>query len=106
MKKAIVATSWDDGDKKDLRLAELLKKYKLKATFYVPQKIDFCFGVEHLVRLSDQEIKTLANDFEIGAHSLSHVYFDQLNDEQIKNEIIGSKKWLETLLNKPVEVFA
>ena len=31
----IVTTSWDDGHKLDLKLAKLLKKYGVPATFYI-----------------------------------------------------------------------
>ncbi len=33
--KKIVTTSWDDGHKLDLKLAHLLQKYNMPATFYV-----------------------------------------------------------------------
>lgn len=36
MDKAIVTTSWDDGHPSDLKLAELLKRYDVPATFYIP----------------------------------------------------------------------
>ena len=31
-----ITTSWDDGHPLDLRVAELLAKYGLQGTFYVP----------------------------------------------------------------------
>jgi peptidoglycan/xylan/chitin deacetylase (PgdA/CDA1 family) len=36
MDKAVVTTSWDDGHPLDLKLAELLKKYDVPATLYMP----------------------------------------------------------------------
>jgi putative transposase len=36
MDKAVVTTSWDDGHPLDLKLAELLKKYDIPATLYMP----------------------------------------------------------------------
>ena len=32
----LITTSWDDGHPLDLRLAELLHKYDVPATFYIP----------------------------------------------------------------------
>jgi len=34
--EAIVTTSWDDGHPSDLKLVELLRKYDVPATFYIP----------------------------------------------------------------------
>ena len=34
-KDLIVTTSWDDGQKVDLKLAKLLIKYDVKGTFYI-----------------------------------------------------------------------
>ncbi len=39
MNKVYFTTSWDDGSIYDMRLAELLLKYGLKATFYIPLKM-------------------------------------------------------------------
>ena len=36
MRKAIVTTSWDDGHPLDLRVVDLLARYGIKGTFYVP----------------------------------------------------------------------
>ena len=36
MKKIIITTSWDDGHRLDLKLKNLLLKYNIPATFYVP----------------------------------------------------------------------
>ena len=33
----IITTSWDDGHPLDFKLAELLNKYNLKGTFYIPR---------------------------------------------------------------------
>jgi len=36
VKKAVITTSWDDGSIFDLKLKDLLKRYSIPATFYVP----------------------------------------------------------------------
>lgn len=106
MKDIIVTTSWDDGAIEDLKLLEFLNKYKLKGTFYISQKINSQIKPgKKLTRLSDDEIKKIAETQEIGAHSLNHIYFDQLNDEEIKNEINGSKQYLENLLGEKIKMF-
>lgn len=102
MKSVLVTTSWDDGHKLDMRLARLLKKYGLKATFYIaPEDREFVRGD----RLSDQEIKQLSKDFEIGAHTITHPRLTQVDHNSAKQEIIASKKYLEKVIRKPVHCF-
>ena len=33
--KTLITTSWDDGNKLDIKVAELLDKYGMKGTFYI-----------------------------------------------------------------------
>lgn len=44
--------------------------------------------------------------FEIGAHSLSHRYLTQLPDNQLQNEVEGSRALLEDKLSSSVAVFS
>lgn len=97
--KVFVTTSWDDGSKYDLKLAELLRKYKLPATFYISK--DYRED-----RLSEEEIKNLAKDFEIGAHTLTHPNLDLVTKEKAELEIKGSKEWLERIIADDVNMFA
>jgi len=97
--KVFVTTSWDDGSGYDLKLAELLRKYKLPATFYISK--DYRED-----RLSEEEIKNLAKDFEIGAHTLTHSNLDLLTKEKAELEIKGSKEWLERMIAESVDMFA
>ena len=53
-------TSWDDGYKSDVRIAELLKKYILTGTFYIPT----------CCHLNDEQIISLSKNFEIGGHTI------------------------------------
>ncbi len=93
-----ITTSWDDGHPLDFRIAELLAKYGLPGTFYVPL---------HNSRptLSPVQIRELATSFEIGAHTVSHVRLTTLKDEDARREIEDSKKQLEDILGKPCLVF-
>lgn len=89
--------SCDDGCNLDLKTADLLKKYKLDATFYI----------QTLCELSDEFIKKLSEDFEIGGHTVSH-YFDlkQLHDITIEFEIRDNKEWLEKITGKKIIKFS
>ena len=102
MKPVIVTTSWDDGHKLDLKLAEMLKRYGIRGTFYIsPQTLEF--PVDE--RLSAEEIRQLAQDFEIGAHTMTHPHLSRLDATDARREIVASKKALEFITGKPVSSF-
>ena len=102
MKAAVLTTSWDDGHKHDLRLARLLKEHGLRATFYVaPENQEF--AKQDL--LTSQEIRDISQDFEIGAHSMTHRRLPAISEQQAKNEIVESKAVLEQVIGKEIKVF-
>jgi peptidoglycan/xylan/chitin deacetylase (PgdA/CDA1 family) len=102
MRTTVVTTSWDDGHKCDARLARLLKEYGLKATFYVaPENQEF--AKQDLLSLP--EIKGLSQDFEIGAHSMTHRRLPTISEQEAAREIIESKAVLEQVIGKEIEVF-
>jgi peptidoglycan/xylan/chitin deacetylase (PgdA/CDA1 family) len=43
---------------------------------------------------------------ELGAHTITHPFLDQMSSEEQKKEIIGSKRKLAKLINKPIRYFA
>ncbi len=94
-----IITSWDDGYLLDLKLAKMLAKYNLPAIFFVPKK-----NPERKT-LNSNQIKQLARRFEIGAHTLNHVDLTNISLKEAKEEIEGSKKWLEDLLKKRITKF-
>ena len=94
-----VTTSWDDGSVYDLRLAKLLKKYQIPATFYIPLKNN-----EREV-LSRPQIQTIAKDFEIGCHGITHTDLTQLTEEESEREIRVSKEKLERIVRKEIVSF-
>ncbi|HMD39644.1 MAG TPA: polysaccharide deacetylase family protein [Candidatus Acidoferrum sp.] len=97
-RKLLVTTSWDDGHPLDLRLAELLEKYGIAATFYIPRKNG------HAV-LSEEQIVELSRRFEIGAHTLDHVYLDRVSDAQASEQLSGSRRWIEDVTGKSCRIF-
>jgi hypothetical protein len=89
-----ITTSWDDGHPADRRLSELLAKYDLKATFYIPRSNE-----EHPV-MEEGEIVDLSRDFEIGGHTLHHVNLERLPLSEAIAEVRGCFDWLKSLLGK------
>jgi hypothetical protein len=83
-----ITTSWDDGHRLDLRVAELLTKYALRGTFYVPMTAPK--GV-----MTTAQIRELSTGFEIGAHTLNHAILTRATEQQAWDEIAGSKPWVE-----------
>jgi len=99
MSDRFVTISVDDGDVRDFRTAELLNKYGLQATFYIPAR-----NPERPV-MSPSQIRELSDGFEIGAHTLNHTPLKSLPDSHAREEIAGGKQWLEDTLGKPVVSF-
>jgi len=93
----MVTTSWDDGTITDLKLAELLEKYRLKGTLYVSKFIDN--------PLPKKDIIAIDKKFEVGAHSLNHLDLTKVSSAQARREIEGSKIYLEDLLGHSVPMF-
>jgi len=97
----IVTTSWDDGDRADLRVAEMLRSRDISGTFYVPNTP---YGTRP--SLSHADLRALSSEgFEIGAHSVSHKLLWGLTAEELAKEVSPCKPMLEDILGKEVRMF-
>lgn len=98
-----VAITFDDGCETDaLIAAPLLSEFACKATFYV---IAGRVGLRGY--LSPAQLRELsAAGFEIGCHSMTHSYLDELNDQQLRVELGEAKDRLEQLISSPVAHFS
>ena len=96
----LFTTSWDDGYKKDLKIADLLSRHNITGTFYVCPKIQF-----EEAMMTKNEILILRRTHEIGAHTITHPKLTKIPIEQARKEIIESKKWVESCTGKPCEMF-
>ncbi len=94
----VITTSWDDGHPLDKRIADMLLRYELPGTFYVPMKSEY--GV-----LQEHEIRELSTSFEIGAHTLHHVYLDSVALPTARQEIVDSKKAIEDICGTECKTF-
>jgi peptidoglycan/xylan/chitin deacetylase (PgdA/CDA1 family) len=95
---ALVTTSWDDGHPLDLRLAELLSRYGMPGTFYVPRDVRWS-------RMTESEIRRLSSRFELGGHTLHHVLLDRVADDKARNQLAGSRHWIEDVTGKACRIF-
>jgi peptidoglycan-N-acetylglucosamine deacetylase len=97
----IVTTSWDDGDRADLKLAEGLQSRGIGGTFYIP--ITPYRGQQ---ALDGAELRSLSSEgFEIGAHGFSHKLLWGLAAEELAKEVGPCKPTLEDILGSEVRMF-
>jgi peptidoglycan/xylan/chitin deacetylase (PgdA/CDA1 family) len=97
-----ITFSVDDGHPDDMRAAELLAKYDLAATFYIP-------ATNPERRLMDAEsIRTIAgasSAFEMGSHTYGHQPLHRLSYDAAYREVIEGKDWLEQVTSASVVSF-
>lgn len=96
--RAVCTTSWDDGNPLDQRIADLLTKYGLTGTFYVP--IENSMPV-----LAAQQVRQLSEAFEVGAHTVHHAVLTSIPDREAEIEIRESKKQLEDSTGRLCDTF-
>jgi peptidoglycan/xylan/chitin deacetylase (PgdA/CDA1 family) len=98
-----VAITFDDGSETDLiAAAPLLKEKGSHATFYVTTGFLGKPGY-----LSPAQLRELsAHGFEIGCHSMTHAYLDDLDQTELRREISNAGRSLEDLIGKRVEHFS
>jgi peptidoglycan-N-acetylglucosamine deacetylase len=98
-KEKYVTISVDDGHPTDFRTVDLLHKYGLTATFYIPGK-----NHEREV-MSIPQIREIDRQFEVGSHTLSHIRLTWMSLEKAKHEIVDGKKFSEDTLGHEVVAF-
>lgn len=100
-----VAITFDDGRYGQYKWAlPLLQQYGIKATFFI---------VAHWVDKKDPDIMTWNQIREldragmvIGSHTLEHPPLSKLNDIQLMDELVNSKKKIEEELGHAIEYLA
>jgi len=94
--------SFDDGWVLDLRVADMLDKHGLKATFYIV--VDWV-GKEGF--LTWEDIKGLEKrGFTIGSHTVTHPQdLKKLHEEELFYEVQNSKDMIETALGHSISKF-
>lgn len=98
--KIYFTCSFDDGHVADLRLAELLAKFNVKATFYIPRTCEWCSA-----NLAENEIRTLSELHEVGGHTMTHPILTKVSYKQARAEIFDCKQWLEDVTGKVIRSF-
>lgn len=96
----LFTTSWDDGHILDLTLVDLLKKCGMQGTFYISKQHELVRE-----RLSEDKIRDLASTMEVGAHTMTHPDLTKISLDDAKREIFDSKIWIESVTQKPCDLF-
>jgi peptidoglycan-N-acetylglucosamine deacetylase len=97
----IVTTSWDDGERTDLKIAEILQRRGARGTFYVPIR-----AYQGRPALNHGDLRQLAGaGFEIGAHTVSHKLLWGLSSQELAGEINPCKPMLEDIVGTEVRMF-
>ncbi len=94
-----VTISVDDGHPSDSRTVDLLHKYGLTATFYIPGK-----NHEREV-MGLAQIRDIDRQFEVGSHTLSHIRLTLMSLAKAKQEILDGKRFSEDTLGHEVVAF-
>lgn len=117
-RKKYFAITFDDGYQDNYYNAwPLLQKYKLKATIfvttgYINKNEPFWFDLKNFTEfqkedycLTEGQIKELAAaGMEFGSHTVDHYELTSLDVAQLKHQLRDSKKTLEKIIDKRVEV--
>lgn len=96
--KLLLTTSWDDGHPLDFRIAEMLERYGLTGTFYVPCRAETKV-------MSTSQIQELSRRFEIGAHTLDHVRLQNITETEARRQLSGSRLWIEEITGRECRIF-
>jgi hypothetical protein len=83
-----------------MKLADMLAKYGVAGTFYVPSR-----NAEGRDVLNRSQIGQLSKSFEIGGHGVDHVVLTGLAAAEVDRQICDNKRWLEEVTGKPVRGF-
>lgn len=100
----LVAVTFDDGYEDVYTNAfPLLKKYEIKATLFMPTSL---IGEEGY--LDEDQLRELQNSgyVDVESHTVSHEDLSRLSTDEIENEFRESKRTLEDILDKTVNVIA
>jgi peptidoglycan/xylan/chitin deacetylase (PgdA/CDA1 family) len=101
-KKSLII-SFDDGNQSDYVLAfPLLKRYGFKATFFLTT--DFIDKPDHLRKSQIEEMSK--NGMEFGSHGKTHKFLSTFKEEELRSELGESKKVLEEIIGKEVNLLS
>ena len=101
--RLLVPAPDDDGCESDLNIAApLLKQAGFGATFYIT--LGFLGRPGYMIPRQVREIADAG--FDVGCHSMTHAYLDDLDEASLRHEIVDAKTHLQEVLGRPVYNFS
>lgn len=101
-----IRLSVDDGCSSDVRVAELARKYGIECVFYWPV-FWHSLAIEHGYEpLSKDEAEKIAQEFEIGSHTVTHRHLTRIPKHEALTEIYWSKRLLSSMFGVNITKFA
>jgi peptidoglycan/xylan/chitin deacetylase (PgdA/CDA1 family) len=99
----VVAITFDDGCETDLiAAAPMLREAGFQATFYVTTGF-----LDNPGYMSTSQLRELHNaGFEIGCHSMTHAYLNDLAPHELRVEISEAKKKLQDIAGGKIDHFS
>jgi peptidoglycan/xylan/chitin deacetylase (PgdA/CDA1 family) len=98
-----VCITFDDGCQTDLiAAAPVLREFGFNATFY--PTAGFLGTPGYLQADEVRELDT--QGFQIGCHSMTHLYLSDLTEPELKREVVDAKLQIETIVGHPIEHFS
>jgi peptidoglycan/xylan/chitin deacetylase (PgdA/CDA1 family) len=103
LERPVMAITFDDGNADNLAAVAELGTRGWPATVYVTTG-----DVDTRGHLTSDEVAILARDplVEVGAHTITHPYLDELGEEELHEEVTGAKAQLEEMTGTEARTFA
>jgi peptidoglycan/xylan/chitin deacetylase (PgdA/CDA1 family) len=98
-----VCLTFDDGCETDLiAAAPVLREFGFHATFYLTAGFLNTPGYLNASQVRELE----GQGFEIGCHSMTHPYLSDLQEPELKREIVDAKLQIEKIVGHAIEHFS
>lgn len=97
--------SIDDGSREDIKIAKLCLKYGVKAVFYWPVDMYGLSIQKGWDSLNPKDEEWIAQNFEVGSHTISHRYLTKIPLEDAIDEVIESRKMLQNKYHQEIDRF-
>jgi peptidoglycan/xylan/chitin deacetylase (PgdA/CDA1 family) len=94
-----VALTFDDGEVSTMRVADLLEEHSFKATVFVTRDR----SLHNPAYIRESQIQELRRrGFSIGTHGTTHRKLTRISEQECRNELAESRRWLEDILGENV----
>ena len=102
----MLRVSIDDASYSDEHMAELSKKYGFECIFFWPVEWHTLAHMKGYDPLDFETAKQIAQNHEIGSHTITHPVLTRVETDNVIYEVIKSKDILEALFGVEVTKFA